>query len=214
MKNKPIGIFDSGIGGLTVVKEIVKLLPNENIIYLGDTARVPYGTRGKETVTEFALELTRYLLSQDVKFLVVACNTITATCFDKIQEISTVPVIGVIEPAVKKIIKTSSTKRVGVIGTAATINSKVYEMKIKKLDPNFYVQSITCPLFVPIAEEGLANSNIANLTAKHYLKYLKNIDTLHLGCTHYPLLKNVIQDNIEKGVTIIDSADPPALVIT
>lgn len=210
MNNNPIGIFDSGIGGLTVVKEIVKLLPNESIIYLGDTARVPYGSRGKETITEFALQLTKFLLKKDVKFLVVACNTISAICLDKIQNISPVPVIGVIKPASKKIVETTKTRRVGVIGTRATINSNVYEKEIHAINPEIIVTSIACPLFVPIAEEGLGSSKIAKLTAQYYLNDLKNIDTLHLGCTHYPVLRNVIRETVGEGVTIIDSASSTA----
>lgn len=210
MNNNPIGVFDSGIGGLTVAKEIVKLLPNESIIYLGDTARVPYGSRGKETITEFALQLTRFLLKKDVKLLVVACNTISATCLDKIQDISPVPVIGVIKPASKKIVETTKVGRVGVIGTRATINSKVYEREIHEINPEIKVISIACPLFVPIAEESLGSSDIAKLTAQHYLSDLKNIDTLHLGCTHYPLLRNVIRQIVGENVTIIDSASPTA----
>jgi glutamate racemase len=210
MKSQPIGIFDSGIGGLTVVREIVKLLPQEHIVYVGDTARVPYGVRGKEIITEFALQLTHYLLSHEVKFLVVACNTISAVCMQEIQKISPIPVIGVIEPAVKKIITTSRNQRVGIIGTPATIGSNVYETEIKKHNPAFYVQSVACPLFVPIAEEGLGNSDIARLTAQHYLTGLGGIDTLHLGCTHYPLLRNVIHEVMGDEVTIIDSALPTA----
>ncbi len=210
MNNKSIGIFDSGIGGLTVTKEIVNLLPDESIIYLGDTARVPYGSRGKETITKFALQLTRFLLEKDVKFLVVACNTISAICLDKIQEISPIPVLGVIKPAVKKIVETTKSGRVGVIGTRATIASKIYEKEILTLNPRINVTSIACPLFVPIAEEGLGHSDISRLTAQHYLSQLKDIDTLHLGCTHYPLLKNVIREVVGESVTIIDSARPTA----
>lgn len=212
MKSKPIGIFDSGIGGLTVVKAITEVLPQESLIYLGDTARVPYGTRGKEIITQFALELTKFLLKQDVKYIVVACNTISATCLDKIQTISTVPVLGVIKPAVQKIINTTKTKKVAIIGTRATITSRVYENEIRLLDPEIKVFTKACPLFVPIAEEGLADSEIAVLTAKEYLKelILQGIDTLHLGCTHYPLLKNTIQKVIGSTIKVIDSAEPVA----
>lgn len=212
MKDKPIGIFDSGIGGLTVARAISKVLPNENLIYLGDTARVPYGTRGKEVITEFALELANFLLKQDLKFLVVACNTISATCLDKIQAISPVPVLGVITPAVNKIIDTTKNKKVCVIGTQATISTKAYETEIHSIDPNIEVFSKACPLFVPIAEEGLANSDIAELTAKEYLLNIKEsgIDTLHLGCTHYPLLKDIVQKVVGTEINIIDAAQPTA----
>lgn len=212
MNNKPIGVFDSGIGGLTVLHELIKALPNENFIYLGDTARVPYGNRSKETVTDFALELTKFLLSYDLKYLVVACNTISAICLDKIKKISSVPVIDVITPAVNRIVELTKSKKVGVIGTKATISSGIYETEIKDLDSNIKVYTRACPLFVPIAEEGLGDSEIAYLVAKKYLEFFKDkeIDILHLGCTHYPLLKKVIQKVIGDKITIIDSAIPTA----
>lgn len=209
MNNNPIGVFDSGIGGLTVVKEIVKELPNESIIYIGDTARVPYGTRGKEVIKKFALELVSFLLKKGVKVLVVACNTISATCLDEIKKISPVPTIGVIDPAVKMAKLATKNRRVGVIGTTATIKSKVYE---KKLGEDIKVISCPCPLFVPLAEEGLGNHLSTKIIAKDYLKNISNysIDTLILGCTHYPILKNVIQKVIGKKVNLVDSAKPTA----
>ncbi len=212
MKNNPIGIFDSGIGGLTVAKEVANILPKESIIYLGDTARVPYGTRGKKIIAQFALELANFLIKQKVKFLVIACNTISATCFKEIKKVSPVPVLGVITPAAEKIIRTTKTGKVGVIGTRATVNSKVYEQEIWKINPRIKVFTKACPLFVPIAEEGLGENGIATLTAEEYLSCFKDsgIDTLHLGCTHYPLLKGVIQKAIGNKVTIIDSAQPSA----
>jgi glutamate racemase len=210
MKQQAIGIFDSGVGGLTVAKEIVRLLPDEDIIYLGDTARVPYGTRNKETINHFATELTQFMLRQNVKAIVVACNTISATSLDAVTQISTVPIINVIAPSVKKIISTTDSSRVGIIGTKATINSRVYERNLKKLKPDITVISVTCPLFVPIVEEGLADSDIAVATAKLYLSQLGNIDTLHLGCTHYPLLRNTIRKVIGEKIAIIDSAMPTA----
>ncbi len=211
MDNRPIGVFDSGIGGLTVLKELIREMPHENFIYLGDTARVPYGTRGKKIITSFALQLANFLLQKNVKYLVVACNTISATCLDKIEEISAVSVIGVIKPAVRTIVKTTRNKKVAILGTRATIESRIYEREIQKLDSNIDIFSLACPLFVPIAEEGLGKSDIANLTAQHYLKGLKGIDTLHLGCTHYPLLINAIRKTVGSEVTIIDSAKPTAV---
>ena len=202
MKNQPIGVFDSGIGGLTVVKEIIKLLPNESIIYLGDTARVPYGTRDKETITKFALELANFLLKQKVKVLVVACNTISATCLDKIQAVSPVPVIGVIKPIISEAKKITKNKMIGVIGTRATVNSGVFNNK------RFITQA--CPLFVPLVEEGLINHPATKLIAEDYLKIFKNkkINVLILGCTHYHLLKKVIQRFVGKKVRLVDSAGP------
>lgn len=209
MRNNPIGVFDSGIGGLTVVKEIVKKLPNESVIYIGDTARVPYGTRSKEIVTKFALELVNFLLKKKVKILVVACNTISATCLDEIKRVSPVPVLGVIKPAANLALKTTKNKIVGVIGTSATINSKVYE---KQLGKKVKVVSCPCPLFVPLAEENLINHPATKLIAKEYLKKFSqvSIDTFILGCTHYPILRKVIQEAVGKNVTLIDSAKPTA----
>src|SRR5689334_598138 len=194
MISSPIGIFDSGIEGLTVVKEILKQLPNENIIYLGDTARVPYGTRGKEVIKKFSLELTNFLLKRKVKFLVVACNTISATCLDEIKKISPVPVLGVINGAADDAVKNTKTNVIGVIGTPATISSKVYEKTIKDKNPKIKVISKACPLFVPLAEDGKISDKSTKLIAQNYLKDFKKtkIDTLILGCTHYPVLKKII----------------------
>ncbi|MBI2020264.1 glutamate racemase [Candidatus Daviesbacteria bacterium] len=212
MNNNPIGIFDSGIGGLTVVKEILKELPSENIIYLGDTARVPYGTRGKEVITKFALDLANFLLKKKVKFLVVSCNTISSICLDVIEYISPVPVLGVIQPAVDEALKTTRSGVIGVIGTPATIASKIYEKKLKRKNPKLKVKTVSCPLFVPLAEEGLINHAATKLVAKEYLKGFKNngIDTLILGCTHYPILRSIIQQTVGPKVTLIDSAKPTA----
>ncbi len=212
MNFNPIGVFDSGIGGLTVVKEIISQLPNESIIYLGDTARVPYGTRGKEVITKFALELTSFLLKRKVKFLVVACNTISSTCLRQIQKISPAPVLGVIDPVVDEALRVSKSQNIGIIGTQATISSKVYQKRINRKDPKKKVLMKACSLFVPLAEEGLIDSPVTELIAKEYLKEFKGsgIDTLILGCTHYPILKQTIQKVIGKKVTLIDSAKPTA----
>ncbi len=214
MNNKlPVGIFDSGIGGLTVVREIVSLLPQENIIYLGDTARVPYGSRGKEVITTFAKELVNFLLDKNVKCLVVACNTISATCLPELQSMVSIPIIGVIHPSAEMIVNTTTTKKVGVIGTKATISSKAYSVAISKLDSNIEIISQACPLFVPLVEEGLADSEISYLLANKYLSTLKGIDTLHLGCTHYPLLEKTIRKVMGDHVAIVDSAKPTAEIL-
>ncbi|MFA5933349.1 MAG: glutamate racemase [Microgenomates group bacterium] len=207
-----IGVLDSGIGGLTVVKEIVKALPHEDITYLGDTARVPYGTRGKEVITKFALEMVDFLLSKKVKFLVVACNTISAVCLDKIIEVSPVPVLGVIDPTVDYALRKSKGNTIGVIGTRATIGSKVYETEIKNKNPESNVITASCPLFVPIAEEGLGDHPATELLAREYLAEFKNaaLDILILGCTHYPLLLNTIQKEVGSDVIVVDSAHPTA----
>lgn len=210
-----IGIFDSGIGGLTVVKEIIRELPNEDLVYIGDTARVPYGTRSSDVITKFAIEMVNFLLSKKVKFLVVACNTISAVCLDKIIAISPVPVLGVIIPTVDYAMKNSKTKIIGVIGTRATIGSGVYEKNIKINHPHADIIVASCPLFVPLAEEGMGDHPSTKLIAKSYLKEFKNskIDTLILGCTHYPLLLNTIKQEIDENINIIDSAKPTAEVL-
>lgn len=212
MNNSPIGIFDSGIGGLTVTKEIVKLLPNESIIYLGDTARVPYGPRSKEVVTQFAKELVNFLLEKNVKALVVACNTISAQSLDEIKKISPLPVIDVLIPAVKKAAAKSINKKIGVIGTQGTIGSKAYENELKAINPELEVISVGCPLFVPLAEEGLHKHEATKSIARDYLDHIKEsgVDTLILGCTHYPLLLETISETVGSGVFLIDSAKPTA----
>ncbi len=212
VNNNPIGVFDSGIGGLTVVKEIIKVLPNESIIYLGDTARVPYGPRSKEVITKFAKELAGFLLKRKVKCLVVACNTISATCLDEIQKISPVPVLGVVEPTIELAVKKTKGNKIGVIGTAGTISSGVYNKKIRQINSRIIVNSAACPLFVPIAEEGLDAHRATELFAQDYLRDLKNneVETLILGCTHYPLLYQVIQKIMGKDVVLVDSARPTA----
>lgn len=212
MKTAPIGIFDSGIGGLTVAKEIIRLLPHESIIYLGDTARVPYGTRDKKTITQFSLELVKFLLKQKVKVLVVACNTISATSLLEIKKLSPVPVIGVIDATVQEVLEDTKIRTIGVIGTRATINSKAYEKSIKEINIKVKIISQACPLFVPLAEEDFINHPASKLIAGEYLKIYKNskVDTLILGCTHYPILVKLIQRTVGKKIKLIDSALPTA----
>ncbi len=209
---KAIGIFDSGIGGLTVLKEIIAKLPEENTIYLGDTARVPYGIRSPETVTRYSFENTRFLLSQEIKMLVVACNTASAVSLDAIKKEFPLPIIGVLEPGARAAVAVTKTRKVGVIGTEATINSGAYEKAIKKLDTDIEVFSLPCPLFVPLVEEGWTENDVAELVALKYLAGLKDkrIDTLVLGCTHYPLLKAVITKALGSGIALIDSATETA----
>lgn len=184
----PIGIFDSGVGGLTVAKEIVRVLPNESFIYLGDTARVPYGTRSKETIKKFALELAKYLLKRKVKCLVVACNTISANALDEVRKISPVGVFDIISPVLKDI-----TPKTGVIATRATIRSGVYPCP-----------GVAAPLFVPLVEEGFANTDASLLVARKYLSGLDGIDSLILGCTHFPMMRETIRKVIK--AEIIDPA--------
>ena len=209
---KAIGIFDSGIGGLTVLKEIVAKLPDENIIYLGDTARVPYGIRSAETVTRYSFENTNFLLSQEIKMLVVACNTATAVSLEAVKKEYPLPVIGVLEPGARAAVAATKTRKVGIIGTEATINSGAYEKAIKRLAPDVEVTSLACPLFVPLAEEGWTDNDVAEMVAAKYLAPFRKtgIDMLVLGCTHYPLLKAVISKAVGPGITLIDSATETA----
>lgn len=208
MNDKPIGVFDSGIGGLTVLKEIFREIPGESTVYLGDTARVPYGIRSAETVTRYCFENTGFLVDRGIKLLVVACNTASAVCLEEMRGRLPIPVIGVIEPGARAAVKATKNRRVGVIGTEATVNSNAYARIINSLNSAIEVSSLPCPLFVPMAEEGLTDDEIALMVATRYLKDLKDrgIDTLVLGCTHYPLLKGVISKVMGEGIVLIDSA--------
>lgn len=214
-KDLAIGIFDSGVGGLTVLKEILKELPQENTIYLGDTARVPYGIRSAETVTRYSFENTRFLSSKGIKILVVACNTVSSVCLDLIVSNVSIPVVGVIEPGARAAVASTKNRRVGVIGTSATIASHSYAKAIKALDSSIDVFGLPCPLFVPLAEEGWTEGAVAELTAGRYLQKMKDkdIDTLVLGCTHYPLMKEVLSKVMGEGVSLIDSAIETARAI-
>jgi len=212
---KAIGIFDSGVGGLTVLREIVKALPQEDTVYLGDTARVPYGTKSPETVVRFARQITSFLLSRDIKLLVVACNTASAVSLDELKAEFPIPIVGVIEPGAVQAAAVTKSGRVGVIGTAGTIRSSAYTKAIKRINPDIEVITAECPIFVPLAEEGWVDNEVARLTAEIYLKDLKasGVDTLVLGCTHYPLLKGLIGEVMGEGVTLVDSAQETARVV-
>jgi|WetSurMetagenome_2_1015567.scaffolds.fasta_scaffold00115_37 glutamate racemase len=205
--DSPIGIFDSGIGGLTVFKVVSEVLPLENLIYLGDTARVPYGPRSAETIARYSFECTDFLIRKGIKILVVACNTVSATSLEGIRERVSIPVIGVILPGARAAVAATMNRRVGVVGTEATISSGAYTKAIKALDAGIEVFGLACPLFVPLAEEGWTDGEIARLVAERYLAPLRgnDIDTIVLGCTHYPLLKDVI-GKVMSGSVIIDSA--------
>lgn len=212
MDTRPIGVFDSGIGGLTVVKELFDTLPHESIFYLGDTARVPYGTKSKETITRCALELADFLLRKNVKALVVACNTISATCLENIRAVSPVPVVDVILPTVWEAVAYAGQEgSIGVIGTRATIASRIYEKELAAMGIA-HVMARSCPLFVPLAEEGLFCHEATKAVAQEYLGEFKraNIRTLVLGCTHYPLLRGIIQEAVGEQVRLVDSAKPAA----
>ena len=212
---KAIGVFDSGVGGLTVVKELMRQLPGEDIIYFGDTARVPYGTKSKETVIRFSIEDILFLLKHKVKLICVACNTASSVALPMIKNNFRVPLVGVITAAVKEAASATRNNRIGVIGTKGTINSRTYEREIAQLDPKIKVTSVACPLFVPFVEEGWLRGKVVLDVARIYLKPLKKsrVDTVILGCTHYPLLKPVIQEVLGQKVTLIDSAQQVSLEI-
>ncbi len=212
MSNKnPIGIFDSGLGGLTVFREIERALPYEDIVYFGDTARLPYGSKSKDTIMRFSTENILFLLKKKVKLVVVACNTSSSFALDYFKNIFTVPVLGVIKAGVDKALKLSKTQRIGVIATKSTIASARYKKELLDCDKNVIVYSKACPLFVPLVEEGVFTGKIVDGAVNMYLKSLKGkVDTLILGCTHYPLLKTAISGYL-KGVYLIDSAKEVSL---
>lgn len=212
---KAIGIFDSGVGGLTVLKEIMKTLPQEDTLYLGDTARVPYGTKSPQTVTRYAIEIATFLESRDIKLLVAACNTVSAVSLEALKQRFSVPIVGVIEPGARRAAAVTRTGKVGVIGTEGTIRSSAYAKAIKRINPGIEVVTRSCPLFVPLAEEGWIDNEVARLTAETYLSGLKNdgVDTLVLGCTHYPILKDTIAATMGSDVQLVDSAEETARTV-
>jgi len=212
---KSIGVFDSGVGGLTVVKELIRQLPNEDIVYFGDTARVPYGIKSKETVIRFSIENILFLLKQEVKLICVACNTVSSVALPVIKSHFQVPIVGVITPGVREAVYATQNKRIGVIGTRVTIRSHTYENEIKQLEPKVKVTAVACPLFVPFVEEGWLGGEVVLEVARTYLKPLKDaaVDTVILGCTHYPLLKPVIKQVLGKHIRLIDSAKQVAIEV-
>ncbi len=214
-QSKPIGVFDSGIGGLTVVRALTRHLPSENIVYFGDTARVPYGPKSPQVVREYAVEDTGFLMSHDVKMIVVACNTVSSVAMDLVMKKAGVPVAGVILPGARAAAAATKNRKVGVIGTVGTISSNAYPNAIRQLDPSIHVISQACPLFVPLAEEGWTDHAATALIAKEYLFPLKRekIDTLVLGCTHYPVLSEVISGVFDGKVTLIDSGESTAMEV-
>ncbi len=206
--SRPIGVFDSGLGGLTVAKALQTLLPNESIVYFGDTARVPYGNKSRELIKEYSLEIADFLMKHNAKMIVVACNTASALALDELQQHCILPVIGVINPGAAEAIKATKNDHIGIIGTVATVSSKAYEKALQGLNVDIKTSSQACPLLVPLAEEGWLEGEVTNSIVKHYLLPLNNneIDTLILGCTHYPLLKDVIANQVNNDTILIDSA--------
>lgn len=213
--DKAIGIFDSGIGGLTVLKAIEQALPRENLIYLGDTARVPYGNKSRETITRYSIENTQFLLKAGVKAVVVACNTASALGLSELQKQFEIPILGVIEPGAQAAVDATKTGEVGIIGTEATIASASYTKAIHALNPKIRVWGVSCPLFVPLAEEGWIDGEITEAVARKYLAPLFKtpIDSLILGCTHYPILKSMISKVMGPQVTLVDSAEQTAQAV-
>src|SRR5215813_8226733 len=205
---RPIGVFDSGIGGLTVVKALCDRLPNETIVYLGDTARVPYGPKSPETVQRYALELASMLMLKNAKALVVACNTVSSVALPLLTQKFSVPVIGVIEPGAQAALQATRNRHIGVIGTRATIRSGAYEKALRTADEHVRVSSRACPLLVPLIEEGLLDDDVTDRMIRRYLEPMlaDGIDTLVLGCTHYPLLSNAIGRGLNEKITLVDSA--------
>lgn len=212
MNTGPIGVFDSGIGGLTVIKHMTRLFPNEDIIYFGDTARVPYGTRSHRLIKQYALEDAAFLQQFNIKYLIIACNSVSAVAVDLLHNSLPIPVTGVISPGVTAAVKSTKNNKIGIIGTTATVNSKAYENQLLEKNSAFQVYSQACPLLVPLVEEGWISGQITELTVAKYLKPLidAEIDTLILGCTHYPVIADVIQKVVGHGVKLIDSGEEAA----
>jgi glutamate racemase len=208
MDNRPIGGFDSGLGGLTVVKELMRELPGENIVYFGDTARIPYGTRSRDIVTKYSSQSIRFLMSMDVKIAVIACNTVSAGSFEALSSAFDLPLVSVIHPGARAAVEATQNGRIGIIGTEGTIRSKAYPKAIQSLNPDILVLDQACSLFVPIVEEGWSDTEVARLTAMRYLEGLsrEKVDTLVLGCTHYPLLEKTISSVMGSDVRLINPA--------
>lgn len=215
MNKRPIGVFDSGIGGLTVVRELMRQLPHESLLYFGDTARVPYGNKSPDTVRRYSAEILDFLLSRDVKMVVVACNTASAHALESLQRAAPITVEGVIEPGARAAVRASRSGRIGVIGTLGTVRSGAYARAITALEPGATVFEQACPLFVPLVEEGWLDRAATRLVAHDYLDPLKErgIDTLVLACTHYPLLKPLLADVMGQDISLIDSAEETAAAV-
>lgn len=209
----PIGVFDSGLGGLTVAREIMRNLPNERIVYFGDTARVPYGNKSKATIVRYSKQIVRFLKTQNIKAIVVACNTATALAIDEVREMAGIPVIGVIEPGAKMAVKATRNKKIGVIATRATIYAREYNNVIHRIDPDIKVLGQACPMLVPLVEEGWIHDRITDDIILRYLDDLleHGIDTLILGCTHYPLLRSEIRKLVGDKITLINPAYETAI---
>lgn len=215
LKDAPIGVFDSGVGGLTVAREIMRNLPREKIVYFGDTARVPYGSKSKETIIRYSRQIVRFLKTQNVKAIVVACNTASALALETISSETDLPMIGVVEPGARVAVETTRNKKIGLIGTRGTVKSGLYQKVIQEADPEIQVIGQPCPLFVPLVEEGWLKDEITAAVARRYLAPLleQEIDTLILGCTHYPLLRSLLKELAGEQVTLVNPAYETALAL-
>ena len=209
----PVGVFDSGVGGLTVAREIMRQLPEENLVYFGDTARVPYGSKSRDNIIRYSRQIIRFLQTKDVKAIVIACNTASAQALDVVREETSIPVIGVIVPGARAAVSESVTKKIGVLGTEGTIRSQMYTKVIKEMDPEASVAGKPCPLFVPLVEEGFAKHKVTDDIIDYYLADMKesDIDTLILGCTHYPLLRSKIRAYFGDKIHIVNPAYETAM---
>lgn len=216
IKNAPIGVFDSGVGGLTVAREIMRQLPKEKLVYFGDTARVPYGSKSQTTIIRYTKQIVRFLQTKQVKAIVVACNTASAFALEEVSKTLNIPIIGVVKPGAKVAAETTRNGKIGVIGTEGTIDSKIYTRVIHQQNENAQVLGKACPLFVPLVEEGWLNDPVTVQVAQRYLAPLINtgIDTLIMGCTHYPLIRSTIQDVLGDGVQLINPAYETARTLT
>ena len=212
-RTAPVGVFDSGVGGLTVAREIMRQLPDENIVYFGDTARVPYGSKSKDNIIRYSRQIINFLRTENVKAIVIACNTASALALDVVREECDIPIIGVVEPGARAALEITQTKKIGVIGTEATIRSAMYEKIIQGLDPETVVIGKACPLFVPLVEEGFAKHKVTQEIIDYYLASLleSGIDSLILGCTHYPLLRSRIREYVGDRVTLVNPAYETAI---
>ena len=212
-KSAPVGVFDSGVGGLTVAREIMRQLPNENIVYFGDTARVPYGSKSKDNIIRYSRQIINFLKTKNVKAIVIACNTASALALDVVREEIDIPIIGVVEPGARAALEVTQTKKIGVIGTEATIRSAMYEKIIEGRDPEATVIGKACPLFVPLVEEGFAKHKVTEEIIDYYLASLleTDIDSLILGCTHYPLLRSRIREYVGGKITLVNPAYETAM---
>lgn len=212
-KTSPIGVFDSGVGGLTVAREIMRNLPNEDIVYFGDTARVPYGSKSKDNIIRYSRQIIHFLQTKGVKAIVIACNTASALALETVKDEFDIPIIGVVEPGARAALAVTKTKKIGVIGTEATVRSAMYEKIIQGIEPEVTVLAKACPLFVPLVEEGFKKHHVTDEIIDYYLASLKesDIDALILGCTHYPLLRSKIREYVGEKITLVNPAYETAM---